>query len=114
MFFSGFFSYFLAWLCRGFQINERVSFIFNKVLRYFISYFPISKSIKIENIIEEIKLQNDYANNEPQLAPKIYLVTIQYGNEFLKNIPIDDFLENGKETFNDFLDANKQTTSRVT
>lgn len=69
------------------------------------------KAIKIENIIEELKVQNDYANNEPQLAPQLYLVTIQYGNEFIKNIPIDDFLENGKETFNDFLDANKQTTN---
>lgn len=69
------------------------------------------KAIKIENIIEELKTQNNYANNEPQLAPKLYLVTIQYGNEFIKNIPIDDFLENGKETFNDFLDANKQITN---
>ena len=70
-----------------------------------------SKLIQIDDIIKEIALQNEYANNIPQLAPKLYLVTIQYGNEFIKNILIDDFLENGKETFNDFLDANKTTTN---
>ena len=69
------------------------------------------KAIKIEHIIEELKTQNDYANNEPQLAPKLYLVTIQYGNKFIKNILINNFLENGKETFNNFLDANKKTTN---
>lgn len=69
------------------------------------------KNIKIEHIIEELKVQNDYANNEPQLAPKLYLVTIQYGNKFIKNIPIDDFLNNGEKMFNDFLDANKQITN---
>jgi len=62
---------------------------------------------KLNKIIEEIKLQNEYANNEPQLAPKIYLVTIQYGNEFLKNIRINDFLENGIETYSSLIDANK-------
>ena len=78
----------------------------NKLAVVSITFYE-AKSIKIENIIEEIKLQNDYANNEPQLAPKIYLVTIQYGNEFLKNIPIDDFLENGIETYNSLINANK-------
>ena len=59
---------------------------------FFVSItFYKAKSIKIQDIIEdikliieEIKLQNEYANNEPQLAPKIYFVTIQYGNEFIK------------------------------
>jgi len=79
----------------------------NKLAVVSITFYE-AKSIKIENIIEEIKLQNDYANNEPQLAPKIYFVTIQYGNEFIKNIPIRDFLENGIKTINS-LDANKVT-----
>ncbi len=66
------------------------------------------KNITIEHIIEELDVQNNYANNIPQLAPKLYLVTIQYGNEFIKNIPIDDFLENGKDTFNSLV-TNKLT-----
>ena len=62
----------------------------------------------IKSLIKEIELQNEYSFNNPQLAPKIFLVTVQFDDEDIKNMTVANFLTNniltnGKKIINIYL-----------
>lgn len=63
----------------------------------------------IKSLIKEIELQNEYSFNNPQLAPKIFLVTVQFDDNEIKNMTITEFLTNnsiltnGKKIINIYL-----------
>jgi hypothetical protein len=64
----------------------------------------LNKTIK--NIVDELEIQHKYSINDPQLAPKLYLVTLQFQHENkqkynYKNIEINDFIENSISIIND-------------
>lgn len=64
----------------------------------------LNKTIK--NIVNELEIQHKYSINDPQLAPKLYLVTLQFQHENkqkynYKNIEINDFIENNINIIND-------------
>jgi len=59
----------------------------------------------ISELIKELRFQNIYSISNPPLGPKIYLITIKYGNIYKKNINKDEFLRNGLEIITDFIDA---------
>ncbi len=59
----------------------------------------------ISELIKELRFQNIYSINNPPLGPKIYLITIKYGNIYKKNINKDEFLRNGLEIITNLIDG---------